>query len=160
MAHNPTLQAGRAISSTIVQRYTFFPLITLTAIGLVGWILSLTLAAVYSSWWLLISFALFLWLALGVFATIVSYFIFSKLRPRKLNKAERQKISQFTTNFAIKYAAAKGVKKNPTILSALLTWKLFKNRGEKSDANIIIMDSIKDTEDLKTQFQAIVKLFS
>ena len=159
MAQNPTLQAGRAIASTMVQRYTFFPLITLTAIGLVGWILSLTLATVYSNWWLLLSFLLFLWLALGFFAAIASYFIYSKLRPRKLSKAERQKISQFTTDFGIKYAATKGVKKNPTALSALLAWKLFKSRGKKP-ATDIIMDPINDAKDLKTQFQAIVKLFN
>lgn len=158
MAQNSTVQAGRAIASVMVQRYTFFPLSILTAIGFASWILSLTLATLYSNWWPLLSFALFLWLLLGIFVTLGSFLIFTKLRPRKLSGSERKKISRFAIDFGVRYAATKGIKKNPTALSALLTWKLFKNRGQKSATNII-MDPINDTKELAARFQEIVKLF-
>lgn len=159
MNPDATLKAARAIASAMVERYMFLPFIVFTASTFVLFILSFLLVAYFSGWWILLTFMLLTWLVLGIFATLITFAVFSKLRPRVLKKSEKHQITTFVSDFGVKYAAAKGIKKSPTALSALVAWKYVKERG-KQPISAVVMEPINESRVIKARFQDIVKLFS
>lgn len=159
MNKNPSVDAGRAISSVMIERYIFLPVTILLIIGFVGAATSLWLALFESGWWALLTVVLALWVLITGALTLISYVIKSKLRPRNLNKSEKKLIRTFVSTFGIKYAVAKGIKKSPVALSGIIAWKYIKGRG-KQNVSSILMEPINDFKDLKLQFNKIVELFN
>lgn len=159
MARNPNVLAGRAIASVMVQRYTFYPLITLALLFSVATVCSAALTAVHSPWWLLLALPLALWFVVVYFFLFLSFLAYTKLRPRALKASERKQIISFVRDFGIRYAAMKGAKKNPTTLAGIIVWKFWRSRG-KTTAAQIITEPITEMKDLKYRFSEIAKLFT
>lgn len=88
----------------------------------------------------------------------MSYVVSTRLRPRKLSRAESKQINSFVSEFGIKAITAKGVKKNPAALSGIIAWKYLKSGG-KQPISGILMEPINDVKTIKSDFQKIVALF-
>lgn len=159
MANNPTVLAGRAIASTLVQRYTFYPLIVITALLLLLLTISGALTIQHSLWWILLFISTFCWFILALLLLAISFVVFTKIRPRKLKTSELIQISKFVKNFEAQHTVTYGLKKNPTALASIIAWRFFKSKG-KSSVVEVITEPVAGIESLKNQFNEIVKLFT
>lgn len=159
MTKNPNVLAARAIASVMVQRYLFYPCVTITILCAVAALSSAALAFNHSLWWLLLALPLSLWFVVLYIILYLSFLAYKKLRPRALQSKEKQQIVSFVKDFGVRYAAMKGAKKNPTTLAGIFVWKFFKSRG-KTTAVDIISEPISEINDLNKRFSEISKLFS
>lgn len=156
---NPQMQAGLAIAGVLVQRYIFYPLITISFMLLLIAALFVYMSVVHTAWWMLLLIVALLWLGISLLFLLVSFAATKALQPRNLKYSEKKLVIQFAKDFGIKYAAAKGIKKSPTALAGIVTWKFMRGRG-KTSVSGIVTQPISDAKELKSRFDEIVSMFS
>lgn len=153
-----TSLALRAIASTMIERYIFRYALLIEGVLLAIWVVASILTLVHSHWWLLLTILVIPLILFVGTIMVLSFFVHSRLRPRKLNSKESKQITEFVTEFGIKAVATKGLKKNPVALSGLIAWKYIRGRG-KQRINAMLMEPINDVSGLRIKFQNIAKLF-
>lgn len=158
MKQSSAVQAGRAIASTLVQRYAFYPLVIMSALLIASVLIAVILMVQHSFWWLALVITLALWVVPAGGLLTLSFLTYTKLRPRILTASEKREITRFAKDFGIKYAALKGARKSPTTLAGIVVWKFVRGSG-KHAAVEAITEPLTDFKDLKKRFTELTYLF-
>lgn len=159
MVNGNDINALRAIGSILVKRYMFYPAFSLMLILSIACGIIITLTVSQSAWWVLLFFALALWLAIFMLLSAATYITTMRLQPRKLTRDETKSISRFVDTFTIKYAAVKGAKKSPFILAFIIVWRS-RNGNIKKSAKTTLTEPIRDIKTINDEFQKISRLFT
>ncbi len=146
------ISAARAVTAIFFQGLLKFAMLLATGIFTLLMILTAVLALQISNWWwlLLIIFLPVYFIAIGL--GFVFYALSNKLLPRTLTKAERTRITDFTS----KVSGLVETAKTPYPLVAVLVAKDVL-RGKRSR---FLEENILSSRSIKSNYEDIQKLFS
>lgn len=152
-----SISAGRAIATTMVRRYILkiiiIILLALTALLILFLYLTFSQSLSWLAGVILIVPLIIIGGVIGFFVHMVS----QKMSPRKLSKAERNKIIAFVDEFSLKYMATLSVKRTPIGLASYIMWRYIRS-GDSSIKQTII-SPVQDINHLKMRFKEIAKMF-